>query len=97
MKIDDLATKDFGNVVNDLQHGPSVPATVSFDVQWSGKGSQSQVRNAARGFRGEFVETLQATIAWSAQESGFTFVSDPAETSHTEFAELGREDNGVFF
>lgn len=97
LKIDNLATKDFGTVVNDLQHGPSVPATVSFDVQWSGKGSQSQLRNAAQGFRGEFVETLQATIAWSAQESGFSFVSDPAETSHTEFAELGREDNGVFF
>ena len=97
LKIDDLATKDFGTVVNDLHHGPSVPATVSFDVHWSGKGSQSQLRNAAQGFRGEFVETLQATVAWSAQESGFTFVSDPAETSHTEFAELGREHNGVFF
>jgi len=97
LKVDDLATKDFGNVVNDLHHGASVPATASFDVQWSGKGNQSQLRNVAQGFRGEFVETLQATIAWSAQESGFTFVSDPAETSHTEFAELGREDNGVFF
>ena len=97
MKVDDLATRDFGNIVNDLQHGPSVPATASFDVQWSGKGSQFQLRDAANGFRGEFVETLQATIAWSAQESGFTFVSDPPETSQAVFAELGREHNGVFF
>jgi hypothetical protein len=97
LKVDDLATKDFGDVVNDLQHGASVPATASFDVQWSGKGSHSHLRNATQGFRGEFVEVSQATIAWSAQESGFTFVSDPAQTSQNVFAELGREHNGVFF
>ena len=97
LKVDDLATKDFGNIANDLLHGASVPATASFDVQWSGKGSQSQLRDPAQGFRGEFVETLQATIAWSAQESGFTFVSDPPETAQSVFAELGREHNGVFF
>jgi len=96
LKVEDLATKDFGNVLNDLQHGPSVPATASFDVQWSGKGRQTQLRNVAQGFRGEFVETLQATIVWSAQEAAFTFVSDPAETSQNVFAELGREHNGVF-
>jgi hypothetical protein len=97
LKVDDLATRDFGNLIHDLHHGSSVPATVSFDVEWNGKGSQSQLRNAAQGFRGEFVETLQATISWSAQEAAFTFVSDPAETSQIVFAELGREHNGVFF
>ncbi len=97
MEVDDLATRDFGNIVNDLQHGASVPATASFDVQWSGKKSQFQMRDAVNGFRGEFVETSQATITWSAQEAAFTFVSDSAETSQTVFAELGQEHNGVFF
>jgi hypothetical protein len=97
LKVDDLATKDFGNLINDLHHGSSVPATVSFDVEWTRKGSPTQLRNSAQGFRGEFVETLQATIAWSAQEAAFTFVSDPAETSQIGFGELGREHNGVFF
>jgi hypothetical protein len=97
LEVEDLATRDFGNLVNDLQHGASVPATASFDIKWSSKKSQFQQREAANGFRGEFVETAQATITWSAQEAGFTFVSYPAETSQTVFAELGREHNGVFF
>ena len=92
-----LETKDFGNIVNDLQHGPSVPAIASFDVQWSGRKSRFKVRNEDQGFRGQFVET-SATMEWSAvSEAGFEFVSDPAETSHSEFATLGQEKNGVFF
>jgi hypothetical protein len=36
-------------------------------------------------------------MEWSAvSDAGFEFVSDPAETSHTEFAILGQEKNGVF-
>jgi len=97
LEVDNLATKDFHDIVNDLLHGASVPATASFEVQWSGKKSQFQMRDPVHGFRGEFVETSQATIEWSAQEAGFTFVSDPAPTSNTVFAELGREHNGVFF
>ena len=92
-----LETKDFHDTVNDLQHGPSVPATTSFDVQWSGRKGQVKVRNADQGFRGQFVET-SATMEWSAvSEAGFEFVSDPATTSHTVFARLGQEKNGVFF
>jgi len=92
-----LETKDFHDTVNDLLHGPSVPAIASFDVQWSGRKGQFKVRNAAQGFRGQFVET-SATMEWSAvSEAGFEFVSDPAETSTTVFARLGQEKNGVFF
>jgi len=38
-----------------------------------------------------------ATLAWSAEEEGFKFVSDPEDTSTTVFAEIGQERNGVFF
>ena len=91
-----IETKDFHDTVNDLLHGPSIPVVASFDVQWSGKTRQFQLPDAANGFRGEFVET-SATLEWSSSEAGLDFVSDPAETSHTELAVLGQEHNGVFF
>ncbi len=38
-----------------------------------------------------------ATIRWSARRKDFKFVSDPANTSTTVFAEIGSERNGEFF
>lgn len=96
MRAENLATLDFGDIVNDLMHGPAVPATVSFRVQWSGITRRVRPRDAANGWRGEFVEDT-ATLEWSSTEAALTFVSDPANLSHTEFAMLGRERNGVFF
>jgi hypothetical protein len=50
----------------------------------------------ADGFAGVFLEDT-ATIEFSAEQEGFTFVSDPAETTVTHFAEIGEERDGVFF
>jgi hypothetical protein len=36
----------------------------------------------------------EAELVWSAEESGFTFQSDPLTS---DFATLGHERNGVFF
>jgi hypothetical protein len=55
-----------------------------------------QVRDAVNGFEGTFVETA-ATIEWLASDAHVFFVSDPADTSTTVAAVLGRERNGVFF
>jgi hypothetical protein len=96
MNCDNIVTKDFGTLVNDLQHGSSVPVTTSFDVQWSTKLNQVQVQDTGQGFRGEFIEIVNATINFSAEESAFTFVSEAAG-QNTVFAEIGREHNGVFF
>jgi hypothetical protein len=100
MEVTDLATKDFHTLVNDLMHGPSVPATVSFDVQWSGLTEKVTVRDATN----RFIEMLRqsteagaATIEWSASEANLSFVSDPAATSVSLFAAVGRERNGAFF
>ncbi len=42
--------------------------------------------------------TNLARMEWSAHRSdGFKFVSDPAATSMSVFAEIGRDRNGVFF
>jgi hypothetical protein len=87
---------DFGSILNSLGNGPSVPATVSYDLEWSGVLQRSQVRDDTQGYAGQFLQT-NATINWTASNAnGFHFTSDAAGQS-TAFAQLGHERNGVFF
>ncbi len=97
-KVDNVDLQDFGTFLNDSQHGPSVPATASFNVQWSGVINRVKVRNAAQGFAGKFIIT-NATLEYTsaAPDNNFQFVSDPAATSTNVFAQIGQERNGVFF
>jgi hypothetical protein len=94
--LKNVETLDFHDFVNDLQHGPSVPVTISFNVRWSGKKRNFQLRDAATGFRGEFVDT-GATMEWTVIEGSSVFVSAAAATSSSVSAVLGQEHNGVFF
>lgn len=94
--LSNVHTLDFGTFQNDLEHGPSVPAAISFNVKWSGKKKKFQLRDAATGFRGEFVNT-GATIECSVVEAAQSFVSDAASTSSIVSAVIGEEHNGVFF
>ncbi len=96
MRAADLAVKDYRTLANSLMDGASDPATVSFEIQWSEAGKPAHVADPSQGFGGDFAETT-ATIAWSAQLSGFSFSSDAATTSKTNFASVGHERNGVFF
>jgi len=80
----------------DIITTPSPPATVSFDMEWSGKTADVDVKDFVNDFAGEYSQ-CSATIEWSAQVGSFSFVSAPAGTSLTRFAELGRERNGRFF
>ena len=91
--VADLDVEDYGNVANALLDGPSVEAAVSFDINWSGVDGRLKLRNTSTDFAGEFIRN-SATLSWSAEEAGFSFVSNPLE-SH--FAEIGHERNGVFF
>jgi hypothetical protein len=93
LHVADLDVEDYGNVVNALQDGPSVEASVSFDVSWSGVDERVKIRNKDSGFAGEYIHNY-ATLSWSASESGFSFTSDPLDS---DFAEIGHERNGVFF
>ena len=93
LHVADLDVEDYGNVVNALQDGPSVEASVSFDVSWSGVDERVKIRNKDSGFAGEYIHN-EATLSWSASESGFSFTSDPLDS---DFAEIGHERNGVFF
>jgi hypothetical protein len=96
MRVGDLDIEDYHTLKNAVLDGPSVPAEVSLAIQWSGVIQRVEERSATERYRGHFVHD-KATIAWTANEQGFRFVSDAAETSITTFAEIGREHNGVFF
>ena len=100
MSGSNISVSDYFNIPNALFRflvPASVPATCSFDIQWSGPVTdRSQVRDATVGFGGDFVLS-QATMTWSAERSdGFRFVSNPADTV-SAFAQLGQMRNGVFF
>jgi hypothetical protein len=96
MDFSNLETRDFHDLVNTLKRGPSVPADVSFRIRWSGVTTRVKLRDNTNQFVGDFIEDT-ATVGWSAKQKGFKFVSAPASTSTSLFAEIGRERNGVFF
>jgi hypothetical protein len=91
-----LPEKDAHTLLNALTGGPTVPSTVSFDMTWTGQRPLMDVTDAVHGFTGSFMFSAVA-IDWSAQEAGFSFVSDPAGTTSSVAAVMGRERNGVFF
>jgi hypothetical protein len=93
LHVADLDVEDYRDVINALQDGPSVPASVSFDVSWSGVTDRVKIRNTHLRFAGEYARNT-ATLVWSGTEQHFSFQSDPHPSG---FAEIGHERNGVFF
>jgi hypothetical protein len=96
MQFTDVPVKDFVTVANSLANGASVPATISLHIKWSGVKRKVHVKDVADDFAGFFLETA-TSVTCSTKQKGFEFVSDPANTSVTLFAEFGHERNGVFF
>ena len=95
--LSDFHTRDFHNIGNSIFGGPSDPAVVSFEMVWAGHG-QSLVQTDGSSFSYDSVLS-SVTVAWSAlnEATQMRFQSDPASTSHSEFAAVGHEKNGVFF
>lgn len=92
---------DYGMIGNALfAGGPTpVPGEVSFKVVWSGAGESVNVRNTDPvfgGFEGEFIRN-SAQMEWRGTVGDLEFESDPLRTSSSSFAEIGREQNGVYF
>jgi hypothetical protein len=105
MRGTNLQLLDFGNIGNALFGGgpPPVPATASFLVRWAGaaqghggNAERAHVVNASDGHAGEFIRTT-AQMEWTATSGDFDYVSAPIGTSSSDFAEFGKERNGVFF
>jgi hypothetical protein len=95
--IVDIDVLDHTKKENAFVLGPAVPAALTYEVRWRGPTKRDiTVQDANNGFRGRFLEN-QATLSLSVSQAGFKFVSDPANTSTSVFAQLGREFNGIFF
>jgi hypothetical protein len=86
-----------------------VGATInSLRIHWTGIQRMVSFSNATTGFAGNYVENSAVTLALTvttpsttppftpAPQDAFQFVSDPA-TTIMNFAQLGRERNGLFF
>jgi hypothetical protein len=82
----------------------------SLRMEWRGTTNRRSHTDCVDAFRGDYFEdsatidviaTTPPTAATacppSAARNGFRFVSDPAHTTITHFAQIGREHNGVFF
>jgi hypothetical protein len=93
--VDDLALFDYFNINNALSDGNSIDAKVSYSIRWSGDGSPLTIDDGSN-FHFDGRQT-KGFISWSAHEAGFSFKSDPASTTVTNFALVGRERNGVFY
>jgi hypothetical protein len=107
LHVDGLTVPDAHDLANSLTHGQGlasmgippiapVPATVSFDVEWSGEIDRATVVNEAQNFKGDFIKT-GSTIKWSSVQDGFSFESEDPDPSRSFGATIGREQNGVFF
>jgi len=104
LRLRDVPVTDAHDLLNNLTNGqgfPSqgvppiapVPATVSFDIEWSGITDSAKVM---QNFRGQFVKT-GATIDWSAESANFAFQSESPNPARNLYSVIGHEQNGVFF
>jgi hypothetical protein len=96
MEIQDFMTADWGNILHNLRNENDVSVAVSFTVRWKNEIRRLALRDPQNGFEGHFIETA-AFVQWTSSQKGFTFVSDPLDTSTSSFAVFGHERNGVFF
>jgi hypothetical protein len=96
LRVSDLPIPDWGDLRYATTDGPNVPSVVSFDVRWDGALNRASRSHEEQRWTGDYVQT-RATIEWSAQQEGFRFASDPASSSQSQAAVMGRHRNGVFF
>ena len=107
LRMRDVPVMDAHDLYNNLTNGEGypplgippiapVPATVSFDIEWSGITDREKVVNVMQNFRGQFVKT-GATIDWSAESADFAFRSENPDPSRNLYAVIGHEQNGIFF
>jgi len=96
-RLSDFAVQDQLSLPNAMGGDkPAVPSTVSFDIRFSGVTNRTTARDEQQQFTLDY-QVLSATMAWSAKQDGFSFMSDPASTSKSLVAVIGSERNGVFF
>jgi hypothetical protein len=79
----------------------------TLEMEWSGIIKRDDANEPLNQMRGSFVEntarisvtatTPMTMLTTLSNGHGFRFVSDPASTSVSNFAQIGFEQNGIFF
>lgn len=96
MRVGDLRMRDYHDLGNALMEGESAPAVASFHIEWAASRDRHRFRYPPEKWAASVVFN-SAQVAWRARTRTATFVSDPAPTSMSLFAEVGVERSGVFF
>ncbi len=101
LQFQNVAVKDWITVPNSLSNGQLLggpaAATMSLNIQWSDVTRRvSGFSDPTNGFGGDFIENL-ATVSVSVQNSDGSFGFSGSGDSSSCFAEIGQEQNGVFF
>jgi hypothetical protein len=91
-----IEIRDFVDFNESLSGQPGDPATVSFEVRWSGVDQRVRIHDEDTEFAGEFVRG-KAQMRWAAVVGNYQFRSEPLSTSSSDFAEIGTMRNGTFF
>ena len=107
VQMSDVPVLDAHDIANALTGGlgstnppippiAAVPATVSFDIEWSNVLEQAKVTNEMQAFTGQFWKT-GATIKWSSNQAGFSFDSEAPNPTRNIYSVIGHEHSGAFF
>jgi hypothetical protein len=96
MDVRNLASRDYGDLINAITLGPFLPGVVSFRVEWTSSGDQRQFRDEVSGFDANVVLN-SAQAWWRGETAEALYVADAISTSASLFAEVGHERNGVYF
>ena len=96
MHVENLPTKDYGDIVNALLEGPFLPGICSFDIEWSNSQDKHHFHHEASSFDADVVFN-SAQAWWSAETAVARYVADDISPSHSLFAEVGHERNGAYF
>lgn len=79
-------------------NAPARPAIMSFKVTWTATDEKIEVEDKERHFRFEGWRAIARAEAMVEVPSlGFSWKSDPLETSEAKFAVIGTERNGKYF
>ncbi len=97
-RVQNLPIRNYGSIPNALSgpHARYTSGMVSFTITWHGMGKRSHIGDRKLQFTSGVLQN-KATMEWTATVNGVTYHSDPAHTSHSTFAQIGHERNGVFY
>jgi hypothetical protein len=105
LNFEDVSLFDWSTLQNSLSNGkllgPATDATMSATLRWRGINRRvNDVDDADNSFGGDFIENRALLTVATEGEDGTTFAGQGDTASKGifgAFAEIGREENGVFF